>query len=475
MHPALIAILAFIHFTEVSSSFSEGLVITSSQSMGALYDTRRLCTSEPLRDLNGKIYSDFKVSRTGASWEASTVILSQDAQFDLDGDLDTDLPIGLRLTLGFVGRKHKTWIQAVNIANAKIPSQGKLSGNASYCGIPAPDCFKKEKCYAMKPPFGWGSSLKKSSRKPAASVVDLNLTGVVSPNDIEVQLWAVPDGVSRHGRWDTPIFTILNWKFINFDGSEESNFDEDEEEEEDEEDSTDWSGGGSQDEFSGFDGSSGLDGNPDESSSRESDDYEDEPAGAPPPTIPPPVTMADKVARNNCPVWQHMSCVLDVLEKTCYKDEGSPRKLITHKHPENVWLCCCPFPYKSCGAGERNAVCDKALKDYITPLGKRPSTKAIQTALQDARGAMRSASGSACSSSTVPAKPYSGCGRKADPPVERALARQELFCEIITWQQEELGDGFQEEFEANGCPWPAHPGKPGDGKWRKGASDWSGH
>jgi len=44
------------------------------------------------------------------------------------------------------------------------------------------------------------------------------------------------------------------------------------------------------------------------------------------------------------------------------------------------------------------------------------------------------------------------CGFEAQPRKARSLARQDLFCEMLTWQWEELGDGDQSEFAGNGCP-----------------------
>mmetsp|Transcript_96337 Transcript_96337/g.300114 ORF Transcript_96337/g.300114 Transcript_96337/m.300114 type:complete len:88 (+) Transcript_96337:2-265(+) len=79
---------------------------------------------------------------------------------------------------------------------------------------------------------------------------------------------------------------------------------------------------------------------------------------------------------------------------------------------------------------------------------------------------MREAGGEACAALAA-SEPLSACGSAAAPPVERSVARADLFCEMLTWQREELGDGNAEEFKNNGCPWPA---KQGDGADRKGSS-----
>merc|ERR1719281_1976334 len=70
--------------------------------------------------------------------------------------------------------------------------------------------------------------------------------------------------------------------------------------------------------------------------------------------------------------------------------------------------------------------------------------------LQRARGMIQKAEGAPCLS-LAPEEPLSVCGFEAEPKKQRSLDRQDLFCEMVTWQWEELGDGNPGEFKSNGC------------------------
>merc|ERR550537_1742958 len=39
--------------------------------------------------------------------------------------------------------------------------------------------------------------------------------------------------------------------------------------------------------------------------------------------------------------------------------------------------------------------------------------------------------------------------KDGQPPFNRT----DLFCEMMLWQSEQLGDGDKKEYERNGCPW----------------------
>merc|ERR1719150_2653702 len=86
--------------------------------------------------------------------------------------------------------------------------------------------------------------------------------------------------------------------------------------------------------------------------------------------------------------------------------------------------------------------------------------------LQMARGEMRRAGGDACAA-LAPEAPRSLCGHEGQPPQDRSLLREDLFCEMLTWQLEELGDGDPAEFERNFCPFDAAAAAE-DGDSRKG-------
>mmetsp|Transcript_36349 Transcript_36349/g.73269 ORF Transcript_36349/g.73269 Transcript_36349/m.73269 type:complete len:235 (-) Transcript_36349:935-1639(-) len=167
--------------------------------------------------------------------------------------------------------------------------------------------------------------------------------------------------------------------------------------------------------------------------------------------------IASEEERKACPHYQQMTCFLDVFEKACEEDEAPPYELIKKDATESAWLCCCPLPYKKCTEAERNGVCATAFAKFLEPLGENSKDDAIRDGLQQVRGALREAGGEPCKV-LGEQEPLTTCGKKASPPVQRSLARADLFCEMLTWQREELGDGNQQEFESNGCPWPARQG-----------------
>merc|ERR1712125_223826 len=78
------------------------------------------------------------------------------------------------------------------------------------------------------------------------------------------------------------------------------------------------------------------------------------------------------------------------------------------------------------------------------------SRPAMVKGLQLARGKMQQAGGDACTA-LAPAEPLSTCGFDGSPPRQRSLHRNDLFCEMVTWQWEELGGGNPREFATNNC------------------------
>jgi hypothetical protein len=49
------------------------------------------------------------------------------------------------------------------------------------------------------------------------------------------------------------------------------------------------------------------------------------------------------------------------------------------------------------------------------------------------------------------------CGFQIIPPLKRAIGHPGIFCETVTWQWEELGDGDRHEFKENRCRIPDVP------------------
>jgi len=149
-----------------------------------------------------------------------------------------------------------------------------------------------------------------------------------------------------------------------------------------------------------------------------------------------------KAERRACPYYQHATCLLDIAEKACEPDE-EPLSLLDWGARESVWLCCCPLPYQPCKPEEMSRDCKSAVKEHLSA---SISTEMLR-GLQLARGAMLAKGGEACHKGLAKQEPLSSCG------TGRSLDRLDLFCEMLTWQLEELGDGNEQEFERNGCPY----------------------
>mmetsp|Transcript_6219 Transcript_6219/g.9638 ORF Transcript_6219/g.9638 Transcript_6219/m.9638 type:complete len:169 (-) Transcript_6219:65-571(-) len=143
-----------------------------------------------------------------------------------------------------------------------------------------------------------------------------------------------------------------------------------------------------------------------------------------------------------------MQCMLDIAEKACEPDE-EPLPLLRWEEPESVWLCCCPEPYKACKRHEMDTTCLQSVTRHLSK-DKITTRSLFVQGLQMARGRMRKVGGEKCSSLASP-KPLSVCGSEGAPKKSRSLDREDLFCEMVTWQWEELGDGNPEEFGRNGC------------------------
>ena len=188
-------------------------------------------------------------------------------------------------------------------------------------------------------------------------------------------------------------------------------------------------------------------------------------------------TMEDRRA---CPHWQAVGCLSDTLEKLCEsKSDAESRKLLRPDTGENVWLCCCPNPYEPCPVAQRSRRCDAVLLDAFREVaGGQASTREVVQALLRARHSFRE-DDPTCAHALVSKDYVKGkgdtrayCGTEAEPPLTRAVAHPGVFCETVTWQWEELGDGDESEFRANGCPIPTKPRV--DDNTRKGGTDLSG-
>ena len=158
--------------------------------------------------------------------------------------------------------------------------------------------------------------------------------------------------------------------------------------------------------------------------------------------------------------------ITDVLMKACDSfGEGWQANFGALEH-ESVWMCCCPEPYKACALEDRDATCDKALHEFMQPNGGGPDLQVQENAavaLQQARGALVAAHDN-CEEYFAPELPHSKCGT----PETRTIERADIFCETVTWQWEELGDGNPEELSRNNCPIPKVQASTEQGGPRKG-------
>lgn len=171
----------------------------------------------------------------------------------------------------------------------------------------------------------------------------------------------------------------------------------------------------------------------------------------------PPFVLGTPAERRTCPHFQAMNCFVDLLEKICEKE----LEVLGKDVEESVWMCCCPEPYKHCTAQDvkRNPQCLAALQKHVAPLDASGRSDADVTAamnaLQNARGDLRAAAiatNANCATYFADPLPLTKCGQDT---VGRTVERNDIFCETITWQYEELGDGNPDEFKTNGCVLPA--------------------
>ena len=182
---------------------------------------------------------------------------------------------------------------------------------------------------------------------------------------------------------------------------------------------------------------------------------------------------ATTAQRHACKHWQHMACLLDAVEKTCTDDGGvgggmkELTAFLTPRDTESVWTCCCPRPYRPCARAEADAACVAAMVRRFRPVAAEARAMRrgggitlpifhVQRALLAVRGDLWRGGGAACQRylakpSATPVVAGAVCGR---PAVRRSMRRNDLYCETVTWQWEELGDGDEKEFRANGCPIP---------------------
>eukprot|EP00747_Dinoflagellata_sp_TGD_P187244 gnl/TRDRNA2_/TRDRNA2_44798_c0_seq1.p1 gnl/TRDRNA2_/TRDRNA2_44798_c0~~gnl/TRDRNA2_/TRDRNA2_44798_c0_seq1.p1 ORF type:complete len:209 (-),score=24.49 gnl/TRDRNA2_/TRDRNA2_44798_c0_seq1:70-696(-) len=168
------------------------------------------------------------------------------------------------------------------------------------------------------------------------------------------------------------------------------------------------------------------------------------------------VNIASKAKRRACSTWQHQGCLLDAMEKLCEEDIiGASTGPFKPDGLESVYMCCCPEPYLPCNRSTISQVCLTSLNASLSNLfssDSKVTPNQAMHALQQVRADLLVAGGThECEAVFAKPEPMTGgCGD--DPTHRRSLDRADLFCEMLTWQLEELGDGDRFEFEGNGCP-----------------------
>jgi len=94
------------------------------------------------------------------------------------------------------------------------------------------------------------------------------------------------------------------------------------------------------------------------------------------------------------------------------------------------------------------AGCDAIIAPLFMADTYPTSTEQASLLVQKVRGALRNADKRCYVLST--AEPYFKCGGS---PTGAPFNRADIFCEMMLWQSEQLGDGDQAEYARNGCPW----------------------
>jgi hypothetical protein len=207
--------------------------------------------------------------------------------------------------------------------------------------------------------------------------------------------------------------------------------------------------------------------------------------------------QAGNTKADDCPMAYHMGAILDVAEKACeaikevsvcakggkcdkrWSETPNFMKVFQHDSPEALWKVCCFRAYKIGGYQSCNnpdATCKAAVQEHVlshasglvdwsTKMEDEKTKKSseellsamttILQRLQDARADMYTKSG-ACQSKLANPEPASKCGWGEEKTVdtaagiasqEHSLQRDDLYCETIEWQYNQMGaaDSFMKK------------------------------
>jgi len=162
------------------------------------------------------------------------------------------------------------------------------------------------------------------------------------------------------------------------------------------------------------------------------------------------IFVAEKSAREACPYWNAIGVLDDHMELMCGDGQVSESALehFNPLLPESLAMACCPIPYKACALAERVTGCDALLAPLFKVEKGKTSPDLAYSLVQKVRGALRNAD-EKCH--VLPAEePHAKCGGS---PTGAAFSRADIFCEMMLWQSEQIGDGNEDEYKRNGCPW----------------------
>lgn len=154
-------------------------------------------------------------------------------------------------------------------------------------------------------------------------------------------------------------------------------------------------------------------------------------------------TVGTRTQREACPYWKAVGVLSDHIELAC----GGERSLqLNPLNTESPSLACCPEPYGRCSKEERIPGCDEHIVPILTEKSATASKASWVSALQRARGALVAAD-QRCSV-LAPEQPHATCDG------EKIQGRDDIYCEMMLFQTEQLGDGNPDEYKQIGCSFP---------------------
>eukprot|EP00933_Yihiella_yeosuensis_P076615 TRINITY_DN8647_c1_g1_i1.p1 TRINITY_DN8647_c1_g1~~TRINITY_DN8647_c1_g1_i1.p1 ORF type:complete len:232 (+),score=36.18 TRINITY_DN8647_c1_g1_i1:67-762(+) len=155
--------------------------------------------------------------------------------------------------------------------------------------------------------------------------------------------------------------------------------------------------------------------------------------------------VGSRQQRETCPFWKAIGVLSDHMELSC--GGGYDSSVLTPTARESLALACCPEPYGQCEIAERVDGCDKIIVPILTAPGSFTTPEKARETLQRARGALVEAN-PVCTGALAPENPHATCNG------DLIGGRDDIYCETLLFQTEQLGDGDEGEYKKLGCPFP---------------------